>query len=229
MTRYPLIAALVAALALAAAPAAMAGTQADVEVAGTTDVYTGETATATQTIDSRLSCTAPVLSSSLALLGDTRSYFPAPGADFESYTLAGWQLSGGASPVAGNEPSHVLGLLDRTSLRLVPGSSATSPSFCIDLNYPTFRFFVAQLRDAAPDLEVDVIYPDIAGKNVRMAATVKGGKASDWTLAKDVPLRPKTADKSAGWRRVALRFRVPAGASGDWRIDDVVVDPACRY
>jgi hypothetical protein len=49
------------------------------------------------------------------------------------------------------------------------------------------------------------------------------------SLAKDVPLKPKTAGKDAGWRRVALRFRVAANAGADWRVDDVLVDPACRY
>jgi hypothetical protein len=44
-----------------------------------------------------------------------------------------------------------------------------------------------------------------------------------------VPLKPKTAGKDAGWRRVALRFRVAANAGADWRVDDVLVDPACRY
>ena len=232
MKRLAIVAGCVTALALAAAPISLAAdVPADVQVEGTTDVYTGETASASQTIESVLSCTKPALSTLLSGLGDRRSYFPAPGADFESPALAGWQLTGGATHIAGNEPRRVLGAAHATSLRLPPGSSATSPIFCIDLDYPTFRFFVQQVQAKADaGLQVDVVYPDVATKNVRRAATVKGGPATAWTLAKDVPLQPATAGKRAGWRRVALRFSVPLGRSGaDWRIDDVLVDPRCRF
>jgi hypothetical protein len=178
-----------------------------------------------------ISCTKPALSTLLNGLGDRRSYFTAPGADFESRSMAGWQLSGAASLVSGNEPFRVLGASHATSLRLRPGASATSPSFCIDLDYPTFRFFAAQVQAVADaGLQVDVIYPDVPRTNVRVAATVKAPGASAWTLAKDVPLRPKTAGKEAGWRRVALRFSVPVTKrGGDWQIDDVLVDPRCRF
>jgi hypothetical protein len=232
MKRFAIVAGCVTALALAAAPVSLAAdAPADVQVEGTTDVYTGETASASQTIDSVLSCTRPSLSTLLSDLGDRRSYFPAPGADFESSALAGWRLTGGAARIAGNESRQVLGAAHTTSLRLPPGSSATSPTFCIDLDYPTFRFFVQQVQAKADaGLQIDVIYPDVSAKNVRRAATVKGGPATAWTLAKDVPLQPNTAGKRAGWRRVALRFSVPLGKSGaDWRIDDVLVDPRCRF
>jgi hypothetical protein len=228
VNRIALIAGCIAIVALAGAPASMAAT-ADVQVPAS-DVYTGETATANQTVDSVASCTAPVLSSALSLLGDDRSYFPAPGADFESSLMTGWKLSGGASLVAGNEPFHVLGSDDSRSLRLRPGASATSPAFCVDVDYPTFRFFVQEVGTGVPTgLEVDVIYLDVLRRNVRVAGVVSSTGATDWTLSNDVPLRPQMAG-STGWRRVALRFRVASGTSdADWRIDDVLVDPACRY
>jgi hypothetical protein len=232
VSRSAIIAACAALLALATAPASFAADQpADVQVADAADAYTGETATANQTVDSVISCTRPMLSTRLAALGDRRSYFTAPGADFESSSMAGWQLSGGASLVSGNESFHVLGANHATSLRLPPGASATSPSFCIDLDYPTFRFFAQQAQAAADaGLQVDVIYPDVAKKNVLVAATVKAPGATAWTLAKDVPLRPQTAGKATGWRRVALRFSVPVTKKGgDWRVDDVLVDPRCRF
>jgi hypothetical protein len=176
MKRFAIVAGCVTALALAAAPISLAAdVPADVQVEGTTDVYTGETASASQTM---------------------------------------------------------LGAGHATSLRLPPGSSATSPTFCIDLDYPTFRFFVQQVQAKADaGLQVDVIYPDVATKNVRTAATVNGGTATAWTLAKNVQLQPATAGKQAGWRRVALRFSVPLGkkSGADWRIDDVLVDPRCRF
>ena len=231
MTRYALAAACAALVALGGSSTALAAAPppADVQTPAT-DVFTGETATALQTPASLATCTAPRLASVLSSLGDRRSYFSAPGGDFES-GLDGWQLAGGAARVAGNEPWRVLGSAHGSSLRLPPGSSAITPTFCIDLDYPTFRFFAAQLQSKADaELQVDVFYPDVAKRNVRQAETVKGDKPTTWTLAKDVDLKPTTAGKARGWRRVALRFRVPATSKGaDWRVDDVVVDPRCRF
>ena len=97
-------------------------------------------------------CASPALSPALSAFGDPRSYFVAPGGDFES-SRHGWQLTGGAALAAGSGPLR-RGTV--RSLRLPAGATATSPVFCVDLDYPTFRFFHA--RGASP-LSVDVIYP----------------------------------------------------------------------
>ena len=82
-------------------------------------------------------------------------------------TLPGWQLTGGAAVTSGSSPHAVIGEAHANSLSLPAGSSATSPEMCVDLSYPTFRFFVAQLeRDTDSDLAVDVIYPG-AGQEQR--------------------------------------------------------------
>jgi hypothetical protein len=116
-----------------------------------------------------------------------------------------------------------------SSLQLPAGSSATSPVFCVDLNYPTFRFLATQQQLAADaGLQVDVIYPEVAKGNVHMAATYKPQK--EWKLMKDVKLEPQRAGKAPGWRRVALRFRVPETKKGAvWNVDNILVDPRCRY
>jgi len=100
---------------------------------------------------------------------------------------------------------------------------------CVDLNYPTFRFLAVQRQLAADaGLQVDVIYPEIAKGNVHMAATYKSERT--WELMKDVKLEPQRAGKKPGWRRVALRFRVPATKKGAvWNVDNILVDPRCRY
>lgn len=165
-------------------------------------------------------CAKPALASSLAAFGDSRSYFLAPGADFES-AASGWTLTGGARTSAGSGPLR-LGAA-ASSLRLPAGATATSPTFCVDLNYPTFRFF--STKGNAP-LSVDVIYPALGTKKPK-ATTVKGGGAT-WELAKDVDLRPTVVTKDAGWRLVQLRFVAGAGAPGDWLVDDVLVDPKMR-
>ncbi len=224
----------VALCALAGSPAYAA----DAPVAAPDDVaaivgsddagLTNETVTADETAAGQQTCTDPTLATHLAALGDTRDYFVAPGGDFEPGTTAGWQLTGGAELAGGNEPFNVLGR-GASSLALPAGSSATSPVFCVDLNYPTFRFLANQAQAAADaGLMVDVIYPEIAKGNVHQAASYKPFKT--WALTKDIKLEPQRAGKQAGWRKVALRFRVPATKKGaDWRIDNILIDPKCRY
>jgi hypothetical protein len=191
------------------------------------DGLTDETVQTEETAATKETCVDPVVAAHLSPFGDKRDYFLAPGGDFEGST-AGWELDGGARVVAGNEPFSVLGA-GGSSLQLPAGSSATSPVFCVDLNYPTFRFLAVQQQLAADaGLQVDVIYPEIAKGNVHMAATYKPEKA--WKLMNDVKLDPQRAGKKAGWRRVALRFRVPATKKGGvWNVDNILVDPRCRY
>ena len=95
--------------------------------------------------------------------------------------------------------------------------------FCVDLNYPTFRFFSS--KGNAP-LSVDVIYPALGTKKPK-ATTVKGGTPA-WSLTNDVSLRPTLVTKDAGWRMVQLRFIAGTGATGDWLVDDVLIDPRMR-
>jgi hypothetical protein len=188
---------------------------------------TNETVQPEETAATSETCVDPELAAHLSPFGDQRQYFLAPGGDFEA-TTAGWQLDGGATVVGVNEPFGVLGN-GAASLQLPAGSSATSPVFCVDLNYPTFRFLAVQQQLAADaGLQVDVIYPEIPKGNVHMAATYKPLRA--WTLMKDVKLDPQRAGKKPGWRRVALRFRVPATKKGAvWNVDNILVDPRCRY
>ena len=54
------------------------------------------------------------------------AYKPAPGGDFEAGSPS-WTLTGGAKIVAGNASQQVGGAGDRSSARLPPGASATSP------------------------------------------------------------------------------------------------------
>jgi hypothetical protein len=168
-------------------------------------------------------CGAPALAPALSAFGDARSYFLAPGGDFES-TAHGWSLTGGAMPTAGSGPLRT-GAAAK-SLRLPAGATATSPVFCVDLNYPTFRFFHAQ---GASGLSVDVIYPALGTTKKPKTTSVTSGSAS-WTLSKDLNLRPDQATNDAGLRQVQLRFVAATGAKGkgDWLVDDVLIDPRMR-
>ena len=167
-------------------------------------------------------CSTPPVAPLLSAFGDPRDYFVPVGGDFETPR---WTLTGDATLTSGSGPLR-LGAAN-SSLRLRPGASATSPTFCVDLDYPTMRFFSAQVAaGGAAKLNVDVIYPNLARSQTN-AATVASG-TSAWTLSKDVRLRPEVVDKADGWRVVQLRFSAEKAARGDWRVDDVLVDPRMR-
>jgi hypothetical protein len=78
-----------------------------------------------------------------------------PAGDFES---GGWTLSGGASIASGSEPFAATGTPGSSSLSLPAGSSATSPSTCVNAAYPTVRMFVGGTGAVA----VSVVYHGVA-------------------------------------------------------------------
>jgi hypothetical protein len=167
-------------------------------------------------------CPAPSLFTALGAFGDSRSYFTAPGGAFEAPS---WSLAGGATLTAGSSPLH-LGPA-KGSLKLPSGSSATSPVFCVDLDYPTLRFFSAQLAPRSKSkLSVEVIYPALGTSKPKATDAASGTPA--WTLSKDIKLRPELVTKGTGWRYVQIRFTTDRAITGDWRVDDVLVDPRMR-
>jgi hypothetical protein len=215
MTRRATWAGLLATALLAAcAPAALAEGE---DAAGLSD----ETVTVTQTAESQDTCHEPDLFNPLSAFGDVRDYFVAPGGDFET-AGDGWRLDGGAEIVGGG--GSLAGGVGN-SLRLPPGSEAVSPAFCVDLHYPTFRFFAAQLARRGGSLNVDVIYPELRKRNVHGAGDMNSNP--HWRLSKDFKLEPQRAGKKAGWRKVAIRLRADA-TEGDWRVDDILIDPRMR-
>jgi hypothetical protein len=208
----------VAGLALAA-PGALADTTTDPVAAADSPIEAegtvlAETVRPDESAAGEQSCSEPRLFNPLLAFKDRRDYFVAPAGDFEDPALPGWQLTGGASVTTG-------------SLSLPAGSSATSPEMCVDLSYPTFRFFVAQLeQDTDSDLAIDVIYPALSRNNVREAKKLRLKAKDGWKLSDDVKLEPQRLGKKSGWRRIAIRFRVESDhKSAAYRVDDVLIDP----
>lgn len=168
-----------------------------------------------------LDCGATVSQPFLAWL-DPDSYFLAPGGAFES-GAPGWTLDGGATVVSGNEPWHVHAAGDSRSLALPSGASATTASVCIGLADPTVRFFVrndALLGDGSlvvhARLTVGTLTVELP------VGTVTAG--STWQPTLPLPLlanllSPLPAD---GTGTVSLTI---TALGGDWRLDDLYVDP----
>jgi hypothetical protein len=176
------------------------------------EVAVEQTAATTQT------CQDPIVVQPFTSFGDERDYVLAPFGDFEYSTLDGWSFDGGAGPIADEGGNG--------ALSLPAGSAATSPAMCIDLNYPTVRFFVRNVLDDDADLKVQVMYVD--HEKAYKPHDVKKLKAKgSYGLTKDIKIDPKRGGKEDGWRRIAFRF-VAAKDKGEFRVDDLYVDPRMR-
>ena len=153
----------------------------------------------------------------------------APGGSFEDDSSAGWSLEGGAGVAAGNEPFNLRGLQDNNSLVLPAGSSATSPTMCVDLHWPTLRFVANQADEQDAELKVEVLYPEADEKHATWhgAKKFKAKRKDGWRPTEDIKLSPDRGGKFAGGRPVALRF-TNTSDQGSWQIDNVYVDPRCR-
>ena len=157
-------------------------------------------------------CNTSALSRPFAPWGDPASYELSLGGDFES---SAWTLDGGAQLVAGSEPYAATGTLGSSSLSLPAGSSAQSPSTCVDAAYPSLRFFIAGTGMVA----VSVVDGSL---DIPAGIAVAGGY---WrpTLVMVIDLDSVAlAAISDGTAQVSLRL---TALSGDPQVDDVFVDP----
>jgi hypothetical protein len=166
------------------------------------------------------------LSSPLGSFGDSNWYALAPGGTFEPGTTAGWQMTG-ASVVPGNEPYSVLSRSDAHALRLAPNSVAVSAPMCVDETFPNFRFFAHNVGQAGATLKVEVLFLDPKG-NVKAAkpGTFKS-TGSNWQLVNPMKIGI-TIDRTALNAAAPIAFRFTADKAGDWRVDDLLVDPYRR-
>ena len=159
---------------------------------------------------------------------DPLPYTLAPDGGFEA-GAAGWKLSGGARVVSGNEPFALSGPGSK-SLLIPSGGSATSPPMCVGLLLPVVRF-VYQGGSLLSTMKVEAVWTNTAGgqSSIVLLPVVLGG-ASNW--APTLPLLQVGGVLNAltlNGLTTNMSFRLtPKGGlfgSGNWRIDDVYVDP----
>jgi hypothetical protein len=174
-----------------------------------------------------LSCAVqPATSQPFLNWNDSSSYFLAPNGDMEgSPSAAGWNLSGGASPVLGSELFDVTGhSSDAYSLGLPAGSSATTPPICVTIQDPQLRFFVRNTGDPKAQLTIQAVLLDPSSGKAKTVdlGTVKG--SGDWTLSNPVLFKSAIQPGPDGTGLLAFSFS-PKDNSGSWQIDDLYIDP----
>jgi hypothetical protein len=173
------------------------------------------------------SCGNQVESHPFARWGDNNSYTLVPGGSFDAGGLP-WALSSGANVVAGNESYYVNASSDHSSLSLPSGSSATSLPVCASIYDPTLRLFASNTGAASSSLRVEALYPGLLG-GVQVARLGELSGTSTWQPSPELQLTAANLLATLSLQRTVIAFRfTPEGTGGQWRIDDVYVDPRMR-
>lgn len=171
-------------------------------------------------------CDEQVLTQPFLPWADPMHYTLAPDGGFED-GAADWSLSGGAQVVDGNESFYVRDAGDSKALRLPAGSSATSGTICVGIEHPTLRIFARNTGSPLSTLRVSVHFEDASG-TVRSAPIGLLAAGGSWQPSVVMPLVVNLLPLLPGERTpVAFEF-APVGSGGNWRIDDVYVDPYRR-
>jgi hypothetical protein len=160
--------------------------------------------------------------------GDYAKYAFVPNGGFES-GANGWKLSGGAQVVSGNESFYVHGGRERYSLKMPPGSTATSAPMCISLFSGKMRFFSANAGAANARLKVQVLYNGGVGSLLGLVGKLLGLSEVGYVTS-GAAWQPSPAIGMLGGTlplltsSVQFRFSAPYDG-GAFRIDDVYLDP----
>lgn len=171
-------------------------------------------------------CDQSAVSKPFTTWGDQADYFLAPGGRLES-TPAGWTLTGGAKVVADNEPWKVSGE-GSGALHVPAGGSATTPTICVGLEHPTIRFFARRtsglplVASLAVSVQVETSLGLVATVPVNAVLLSNGNWAPTARMLLVGNLLPLLPGQMTPIR---LRF---TPLLGDFRIDDVYVDPRAR-
>jgi hypothetical protein len=182
---------------------------------------------------------APPASGALGITcPDPTSKVFAPWNDWANYAYApdggleargtGWTLKG-ASIVSDNESFFVHDAADRFSLSLPTGSSATTAPMCVGILSGKMRFFARNAGSSQSRLRVQVVYLGgvggllgSVGKTLGIADVGYATAGASWQPSQEIQMLGGVLPLLT--QAVQFRF-TPADRSGNWRIDDVYLDP----
>ena len=172
-------------------------------------------------------CQSTPTTKAFQVFGDVNDYSLVPNGGFE-FGTGGWSLSG-ARVAAGNESWSVRAAGDSKSLAIDSGGTAVSPTVCIDINRPTYRFFARRTGGSWGVLNLRVRWQDSSGHtNETTIAALDTSFGTAWRVSPAYNIASLlglwNADQDAS---VQLVFD-PENSGGSWAIDDVYVDPYGR-
>jgi hypothetical protein len=159
--------------------------------------------------------------------GDNNDYSLVQNGGFETGANA-WSLSGSAV-TAGNEPWSVRRAGDAKSLAISAGGVAVSPTVCVDLSRPTYRFFAKRTSGSWGVLNLRVRWQDASGRtNETTIAALDSNFGTAWGVSAPLNIASLLGLWNAD-QDVSVQFVFdPENYGGSWAIDDVYVDPYAR-
>jgi hypothetical protein len=161
------------------------------------------------------------------VFNDQNDYSLVPNGGFE-LGAGGWSLAG-ARVASGNESWSVRAPGDSKSLAIDATGTAVSPTVCIDLKRPTYRFFARRTSGSWGVLNLRVRWQDSSGHtNETTIAALDSNFGTTWAPSPTLNI----ASLLGLWNNdqyyiVQLVFD-PENYGGSWAIDDVYVDPYGR-
>jgi hypothetical protein len=171
------------------------------------------------------SCPVQATTTPFTKWGDTGSYFPLPGGNFETpLTASGWIVNGAARTI-GNEPFYVGSSSDSHSLTIGDGGFAVSPAFCLDDSMPYFRFFSRALG-ARGNLELRLLVQNgtrSISTPLSHVADLSAGAMTTW--APTVQLNLAGGMIVTNGQSALGRLVFDVAGRGNWQVDDIYVDP----
>jgi hypothetical protein len=162
------------------------------------------------------SCPTPVVSQALLSWGDSAWYTPAPGVLPDSFTAAGWTLSGGATVISATLADGQTGLV----LDLPAGASATSPTVCVEAGEPTARMITQVVGTGASNNAASFYVTDVGSNKLTGGQPVNAD--TQWAES-----RPVNVFRGNGAADVNLTL-VSNEKSGDVQVYDLYIDPHMR-
>jgi hypothetical protein len=172
-------------------------------------------------VASAASCPTNATSHVFSSFGDNASYFAAPGGTFES-GASSWSLEDAAVT---NEEGHHGGNVSH-ALRIHGGGRAVSPGFCVNSEYPTFRFLLRQVWGDGGQLKVGLRYSDRSGSHEVSVASLQGG--SNWAISPVEQLASNLPLAASAGTLTPVQLVFESASYADYAISGVYIDPYRR-
>ena len=177
--------------------------------------------------DAQAACAPTPTTKAFQAFGDSNDYSLVPNGGFEVGT-GGWSLSG-ARVAYGNEPWSVRAAGDSKSLAIDATGSAVSPTVCIDVNRPTYRFFARRTSGSWGVLNLRVRWQDSSGHtNETTIASLDSNFGTAWGVSSAYNIATLLGLWNADQDSSVQFVFDPENYGGNWAIDDVYVDPYAR-
>jgi hypothetical protein len=180
-------------------------------------------ATAASAVPTAASCSSSSSAAVFEQFGDSAAYSLLSGGSFES-GAPGWSLTG-AEVVAGNETYNLT--RGSHSLAIQPTGVALSPSFCVSIANPSFRFVLERTSGSWGALNVILRWHEASGtSHDTTVASLQPG--TSWTVSPVLQLATTLPLWQAGSTITAQLVFKPEEYGGAFQIDDVYIDPYRR-